>query len=176
MQMKFTLARSIEVLEKTAPSLDSLLGELSEDWLRRNEGENTWSPYTILGHLIFGEKTDWIVRIKLILSDTEEKYFVPFDRFAQFEDDQNRAVSELLEEFAALRSHNIRILRSLNITSADLVRRGIHPEFGEVSLAQLIAAWVVHDLGHIGQITRVMAKQYRAEVGPWAQYLGILGK
>ena len=174
--MQFDLDKSIEVLEKTPAILESYLLDLSDDWLRKNEGGATWSPYTVVGHLIFGEKTDWMVRIKIILNASENKLFEPFDRFAQQKEDQSRPIKDLLLDFRELRSENLDELKSLKITQNELKRTGIHPEFGEVTLEQLIAAWTVHDLGHIGQISRVMAKQYTKEVGPWIAYLGILKK
>lgn len=172
--MEFSLEKSIEILEKTPAILESYLKDLSKEWLKNNEGENTWSPYEVLGHLIFGEKTDWMVRIKVILSDSENKLFEPYNRFAHLNDDPNKSISELLKEFRELRKINLKELKSFNIIEKDFNRIGIHPEFGEVTLAQLVSAWVVHDLGHIGQIARVMAKQYKNEVGPWKAYLGVL--
>ena len=172
--MKFDLKNTIEILEKTPDILESYLDGLSNNWLKKNEGENTWSPYDILGHLIFGEKTDWIIRAKIILSPSEDKVFEPFDRFAQLKGDQSKPVSALIAEFKSLRKSNLKELKALNISNEDLNRKGIHPEFGEVTLQQLISAWVVHDLGHISQISRVMAKQYEMNVGPWKAYLGIL--
>ena len=174
--MKFDLNNSIEILEKTPKILESYLNGLSINWLKNNEGENTWSPYDIVGHLIFGEKTDWITRAKTILSQSENKMFEPFDRFAQLKENQNRPISELIAEFKSLRKSNLKELKSLNITNKDFKHKGIHPEFGEVTLEQLISTWVVHDLGHISQISRVMAKQYETNVGPWKAYLGILNK
>lgn len=174
--MEFELAQSIEILSSTPAVLSSYLSNLSEEWLKNNEGEGTWSPYTILGHLIEGERSDWMVRINTILGNSEDKLFEPFDRFAQLENDQNRPIALLLEEFSQLRTRNLAALRAQKITPNTLKLTGIHPEFGTVSLSQLIATWVVHDLGHIGQISRVMAKQYKEEVGPWINYLGILSK
>jgi len=172
--MTFNLEQSIEILDNTPKVLSSYLLHLSDDWLKHNEGENTWSPYDVVGHLIFGEQTDWMARIQIILSDSDNKLFEPFDRFAQLKNDQSQPISALLEEFSKLRTENIKTLKSLHITEADFNKTGIHPEFGEVSLSQLIATWVVHDLGHISQISRVMAKQYKTDVGPWIDYLGVL--
>lgn len=174
--MEFSLDQSIEILERTPNILDAYLNQISEDWLRHNEGENTWSPYDIAGHLVFGEKTDWMARIKIILNDSENKLFEPFDRFAQQNEDQNRPVSALIEEFRSLRNANLKELKSLNIQQSDYSRIGLHPAFGQVTLAQLISSWVVHDLGHIAQISRVMSKQYKTEVGPWVEYMSILNK
>ena len=172
--MNFELEKSIGVLSKTPFVIESLLKGLSEDWLKNNEGENTWSPYDILGHLIHGEKTDWIPRVKIILSNSDHKTFEPFDRFAQMKRDSEIPIESLLEEFKALRTNSLKILESLQIDDLKLKEKGIHPELGEVSLKELLSTWVVHDLGHIAQISRVMAKQYKSQVGPWTAYLGIL--
>jgi len=172
--MKFDINKSIEILEKTPTLLDNMLSGISDDWFKNNEGEHTWSPYDIVGHLIHGEKTDWIPRAKIILSNTENKTFVPFDRFAQMEEDQKRTIADLLAEFKLLRRENIIELKKIQVDDATLSKKGMHPELGEVSLKELLATWTVHDLGHIAQISRVMAKQYKSEVGPWIQYLGVL--
>ncbi|RNC85100.1 MAG: DinB family protein [Winogradskyella sp.] len=172
--MNFELDKSIEILKRTPQVIDTLLTGLSEEWYRNNEGKTTWSPYDVVGHLIFGEKTDWIVRIKIILDESENKRFEPFDRFAQLNEDQNKPIDTLIKEFKILREKNLEELASLKITSKDFNRVGIHPEFGPVTLQQLISTWAVHDLGHIAQISRVMAKQYSKEVGPWINYLGVL--
>ena len=174
--MEFSLEKSIEILERTPNVLESYLNHISPEWLHNNEGEDTWSPYEVVGHLVFGEKTDWLVRIKLILSESENKLFEPFDRFAQINEGSDKSINELLTEFKTLRQDNLNELNALKITEQDFNRKGIHPEFGEVTLLQLISTWVVHDLGHIAQISRVMAKQYKTEVGPWIDYLGILKK
>ncbi|MEM9919666.1 MAG: DinB family protein [Bacteroidota bacterium] len=172
--MNFDIHKSIEILSRTPDTLDSMLTGLSEDWLKSNEGIDTWSPYDIVGHLIHGEKTDWIPRAKIILSEAEDKTFVPFDRFAQMNLAEEKDMATLLEEFRTLRAENIKELRAFNMDAATLQRKGIHPELGEANLKELLSTWVVHDLGHIAQIARVMAKQYSTEVGPWKQYLGIL--
>ncbi|MCK8522998.1 DinB family protein [Aquimarina sp. D1M17] len=174
--MTFDVNKAIEILERTSSTLSSLLHGISNEWLRNNEGGQSWSPYEIVGHLIHGEKTDWIPRAKVILSDAADKTFTPFDRFAQLNDDQEKSIEELLREFKELRMENIKILKSFPINSSTLQQKGIHPELGEANLKQLLSTWVVHDLGHIAQISRVMAKQYKNEVGPWQAYLGILKK
>lgn len=174
--MTFDINKSIEILNRTPLVIESLLAGLPDEWIMNNEGKDTWSPYIIVGHLIHGEKTDWIPRAKMILSDSEIKTFTPFDRFAQLDDDRKRPIKELLNEFKELRAKNLAELKSLKIDHADLLKKGIHPELGEVTLKELLSTWVVHDLGHISQITRVMAKQYRDEVGPWIEYLGILNR
>lgn len=175
-RMEFKLSQSIEILETTPSVIEAYLSGLSKDWIKNNEGSNTWSPYDILGHLIYGEKTDWMARVKTILSNSSNKIFEPFDRFAQLKENQDTPLETMLQEFKILRKNNIIELTSLNITEKDLSSVGIHPEFGEVSLQQLLATWAVHDLGHIGQISRVLAKQYSKEVGPWINYLSILKK
>ncbi len=174
--MRFSLYKSLEILERTPSVLASYLSGLSDEWLKQNEGENTWSPYDILGHLIVGEKTDWMVRARIILGSAEDKRFKPFDRFAQLREDQNRPVSDMLKEFGELRSDNLEELRAFDITEEQLKLTGIHPEFGEVTLSQLLSTWTVHDLNHISQISRVMANQYKEAVGPWINYLGVLKK
>lgn len=172
--VKFKFDHSITILERTPAVLKTYLSGLSEEWLKNSEGGDSWSPYAIVGHLIFGEKTDWMVRVKTILGAARDKALKPFDRFGQFREDQNIPIAKMLAEFEALRSANITELKSFAITEDTLKLEGIHPEFGKVTLAQLIATWAVHDLGHIAQISRVMAKQYQHEVGPWRAYLGIL--
>lgn len=172
--MEFSLSKSIEVLERTPETLFQLLQNLHPDWTSTNEGVDTWSAYDVIGHLIHGDKSDWVVRAEIILSNRNEKRFEAFDRFAQFEDSKGKTLPQLLTEFNAIRKANIERLRNLNITDEDLMKTGIHPSFGSVTLAQLLATWVVHDLDHISQISRVMAKQYKDEVGPWIAYLKIL--
>ena len=172
--MQFNLDQSIEILGQTPLVLENLLIGLSEEWIQNNEGAETWSPYNIVGHLIHGEKTDWIPRVVIILSPNADKSFELFDRFAQFRESEGKTLKQLLDEFKILRKQNIQHLRSMEITEADLTKVGKHPTFGAVTLKQLIATWMVHDLNHISQICRVMAKQYKDEVGPWSAYLGIL--
>lgn len=172
--MEYNLERAIEILERTPVVLATLLQGLSDEWLMNNEGEATFSPYDVLGHLIQGEKEDWILRMEIILSGAGDKTFKPFDRFAQYRESKGKTLEELLAEFKALREHNIAVLKSKAPGREDLKKEGTHPSFGTVTLRQLLATWVVHDLGHIGQITRVMAKQYKNEVGPWVEYLPVL--
>ena len=172
--MNFTFKKSIEILERTPQVLITMLDNISADWTSNNEGGETWSVYDIIGHLIYGEKTDWIPRTEIILSDNPDKKFELFDRFAQFRESKGKSLKQLLDEFEQLRIKNIECLRSKNITAPDLEETGIHPAFGEVSLSQLLSTWVVHDLNHIAQIARVMANQYKADVGPWTAYLKIL--
>ena len=172
--MNFDLEKSIETLERTPFVIESMLNGLSEDWTSGNEGADTWSPYDVVGHLIHGDLTDWIARMEIVLSDGPNKTFASFDRFAQFEESKGKTLDDLLREFKAVRNHNIAILKSKRLTAADYGKKGIHPKFGEVTLAQLLSTWVAHDMDHIFQIARVMAKQYKTEVGPWVEYLKIL--
>ena len=170
----FSLEKSVEILERTPGVIKTLLQNLPDFWIHNNEGPDTWSPYDIVGHFIHGEKTDWIPRIQIILEHGEEQPFEPFDRFAQFRDSADKPLDQLLKEFHQLRAENLETLRKLNLEEEDLNKTGIHPDFGRVTLQQLIAAWVVHDLGHIRQVARVMSKQYGNEVGPWEAYLPVL--
>lgn len=172
--MHFDIHKSIEILSRTPAVIEALLNGISDDWIKNNEGPETWSPFDVVGHLIYGEKTDWIPRMEIILSDKSDKTFVPFDRFAQFTESKGKTLAQLLKEFKELRAKNIRILQSKQVASSDLGKTGIHPAFGTVTLEQLLSAWVAHDLGHITQISRVMAKQYTDAVGPWRQYLSVL--
>lgn len=176
--MTFDINKSIEVLSRTPIAIESLLSGVSEEWIKGNEGEGTWSPYDVVGHLIHGEKTDWIPRAKIILSDAVDKTFIPFDRFAQMQEDQERPIEALLTEFKTLRAQNLEELRSLQLDlhPSKLSEKGIHPDFGEVNLKALLSTWVVHDMGHVAQISRVIAKQYASEVGAWRAYLTILKK
>ena len=174
--MEFELAHAIEILERTPATLNALLRNLPESWLVQNEGPETWSPYDVVGHLIHGDETDWIPRAQIILEHGEERAFEPFDRVAMFEESKGKSIVELLDTFAQLRAENLRELQSMNLTSNLLDKRGRHPELGVVTLKQLLSTWVVHDLGHIRQVVRVMSKQYGEAVGPWKAYLSILGE
>ena len=170
------LLHATEILSRTPAVLNSLLSNLSTEWIMANEGDETWSPFDVLGHLIHGERTDWIPRIKLILQSGESEPFETFDRFAQFEESKGKSSAELLKTFAELRTQSLTILASLNITTEDLEKLGMHPQLGIVRLEQLHATWVAHDLSHLTQITRTMAKQYGEAVGPWEAYLSVLNK
>ena len=172
--MKFDLNKAREILQQTPALLSGMLKGLSDEWILNNEGAETWSPYDIVGHLIHGEKTDWIPRMEIFLSDSPDKTFEPFDRFAQFKDSKGKSLEVLLDEFEELRKHNLELLTARKLTEKDLQLEATHPELGKVHLSELLAAWVVHDLNHIGQIARVMAHQYRTQVGPWQEYMGIL--
>ncbi len=173
--MNFAFEDAIPVLSRTPAVLRSLLADLPESWIRATESPDTWSPFDIVGHLIHGERTDWIVRTEILLAHGETQPFTPFDRFAQFEASRGKTLSELLDTFAGLRAANLIRLESLGLTSDDLHRRGRHPELGSCTLGELLATWVAHDLSHIAQIARVMGRQYTAAVGPWRAYLPMLG-
>ena len=172
--MQHNLQDTIVLLTRTPTALDALLRDLPETWTLRNEGEKTWSAFDIVGHLIHGERTDWMPRAKRILQFGETKGFEPFDRLAQQRESQGKSLAHLLDEFARLRAENLNELRALNLQSEDLARRGLHPALGVVTLSQLLATWAAHDLTHLHQISRVMAHQYREAVGPWSAYLGVL--
>ena len=169
-----SLAETIAVLSRTPATLNALLSGLPDVWVRCNEGKDTWSAFDIVGHLIFGERTDWMPRVRIILEDGEARPFDPFDRFAQSKESQDKSVEQLLDDFARLRRENLAALQSLNLQPEDFSRRGRHPALGVVTLSQLLATWVVHDLSHIHQISRVMAHRHRDAVGPWSAYLGVL--
>ena len=156
------------------PFLRALLSGLSDDWMMNNEGPETFSPYDVVGHLIHAEKTDWRDRTVMILEHGTSKSFVPFDRFAQFEQSKGKSLTTLLDEFENLREGNLSWLKSLRLTEADFDKQGSHPSLGKVTLRQLLSTWVIHDLTHIAQITRVMAKQYKSEIGPWIEFFRIM--
>lgn len=170
----FSLDKTIEILERTPEILKTILVGISDDWISANEGGETWTIFDVIGHLVHGEKTDWIPRMEIILSDLPDKTFPVFDRFAQFDESKGKTLNDLLSEFAELRKESIAKLKDNKLTSAQLNQTGIHPAFGEVSLAQLLSTWMVHDLDHISQISRILAKQYKEDVGPWVEYLKIL--
>lgn len=172
----FRLAEGVEVLSRTPEVLDTWLGGLPDAWLRVDEGPGTWSPYQIVGHLVHGERTDWIPRVRHLLEHGPERPFVPFDREAMLRDDASRPIGALLDEFADLRRLSLVELHGLDLTDQDWGRPGLHPALGEVTLGQLLATWVAHDLTHVSQIARVMAKRYRADVGPWRAYLPLLDR
>ena len=172
--MEFSIDKSLQILERTPTVLYHLLNGISTDWTLANEGDETWSAFDVIGHLIHGDKTDWISRAEQILSDEPDKKFKSFDRFAQFENSKGKNLEQLLIEFSEIRIANIKKLCDLKITDKDLQKTGIHPTFGEVTLSQHLSTWVVHDLDHISQISRVMAKQYKEQTGPWIAFLKIL--
>ncbi|MFI5372319.1 MAG: DinB family protein [Candidatus Eisenbacteria bacterium] len=172
--MEFALDDAIAVLRRTPAVLDAWLRGLPDTWVRATEGPGTWSPFEVVGHLIHGEHTDWIPRTRIIIEHGEGRTFVPFDRFAQATLLRDRTLESLLDEFAATRADNLATLEGLRLTPADLARTGRHPELGTVTLAQLLATWVAHDLDHLVQVARVMARRYGDEVGPWTAYLSVL--
>ncbi|MCC7144664.1 MAG: DinB family protein [Candidatus Eisenbacteria bacterium] len=172
--MNFNLDEGVAVLERTPGVLEGLLIGLPEAWIRNNEGPDTWSPFDVVGHLITGEETDWMARLHIILGQGENRRFARFDRFRQLERDQGRPLVDLLAEFRRLRERNLEELRSLRLTREQFLLTGEHPTFGTVTAEHLLSTWVAHDLGHLGQIARVMAKQYRDAVGPWQEFLPIL--
>lgn len=177
--MEFTLSETTAILARTPATLDALLRSLPNTWVRGNEGlgkdgKPTWSPFDIVGHLIVGERTDWMPRARIILESGEARPFQPFDRFAQEKETQGKYIDQLLDEFASLRKENLVALKAMNLQPEELARRGKHPELGVVTLSELLATWAVHDLTHLHQLSRVMAHQYRDAVGPWKAYLGVL--
>ena len=174
--MDFDLPTGIAVLERTPATLRALLAGLPPSWTNATEGPKTWSPYDNIGHLIHGERTDWIPRARIILAQGVDRRFVPFDRFAQFQESEGKSLGALLDELAALRAENLGTLRSWKLTDGQLALTGEHPAFGVVTLRQLLATWVAHDFGHVAQVARVMAKQYRAAVGPWREYLPVMDR
>jgi hypothetical protein len=173
--MNFNLSEALEILERTPETLEKLLVGLSPSWLQSNEGDGTWNTLEVIEHLIVGEKEDWIPRIEAILLTDKDNHFKPFDRFAHLTKPM-RDIEESLKEFKKLRTENIRKLKELVNSETNIKQTGIHPEFGEVTLEQLLSTWVVHDLTHISQIVRVMANRYKIDVGPWKAYLGILNR
>ena len=172
--MERKLDHTIALLSRTPVALNALLRDLPEELTLRNEGEKTWSPYDVVGHLIHGERADWMPRAKRILEFGETRAFDPFDRWAQERESKGKTLGQLLDEFAALRAENLAELRRLNLQPADFERRGMHPALGVVTMSELLATWAAHDLTHLHQISRVMAYQYRDGVGPWAAFLGVM--
>lgn len=172
--MEFNLESTLKMLRRTPGILEEMLGGLPVDLIHSNEGGESWSAYDIVGHLIHGERTDWIPRMEIILDHSADKNFKPFDRFAQFRASEGKSMAELLVTFRNLRLFNTGILESAGLSETQLEMQGIHPAFGKVSLGELLATWMVHDLNHIGQISRVLAFQYKEAIGPWIAYMGIL--
>jgi hypothetical protein len=172
--MRFRLPEAMAVLERTPAVLEAWLRPLPEAWTRANEGGETWSAYDIVGHLIVGERTDWLARTRIILEEGEGRVFERFDRFAQFRESQGKPLGGLLDEFAGLRRQNLKELQALNLNEEDFARRGRHPGLGTVTLGQLLATWAAHDMNHLHQLARVLATQYREAVGPWADYMGVM--
>lgn len=174
--MEFQLDHAKEILRRTPAALNALLCHLPSEWVVSNEGPDSWSPFDVVGHLIHGDEADWIPRAKIILEYGEGRTFEPFDRFAMFEASRGKSLGELLATFERLRGDSLQELEGMNLTPELLGKRGMHPELGVVTLSQLLSTWVVHDLGHIGQVVRVMAKQYGEAVGAWRAYLPVLSR
>lgn len=174
--MKFALEHALPILRRTPAVLRAMLADLPEPWVTGTEGPGSWSPFDVVGHLIHGERTDWMARTEILLAHGESRPFTPFDRFAQFEASRGQTLPQLLDTFAHLRAANLLRLESLGLQAEDLERRGTHPELGPCTLGELLATWVAHDLSHIAQIARVMGRQYTDAVGPWRAYLPMLGK
>jgi hypothetical protein len=170
----FNLAESIALLTRTPAVLYALLRGLPDTWIRGNEGVDTWNAFDIVGHLVFAERTDWMPRVRILLENGEGRPFDSFDRFAQMKETQGKSLEQLLNDFAFLRGESLSALQALNLEQKDLHRRGKHPALGVVTLSELLAAWTVHDLTHLHQLSRAMAHQYREAVGPWSAYLGVL--
>jgi hypothetical protein len=174
--VEFDLRVATPILERTPATLRALLAGLPSDWTDATEGPDTWSPYDVVGHLIHGEHTDWIPRARIILEQGTNRRFEPFDRFAQFRDSEGKSLAELLDEFERLRAESLTTLAGWRVTDAQLSLEGEHPTFGAVTLRQLLSTWAAHDLSHLAQISRVMAKQYRDAVGPWRAFLPIMDR
>jgi hypothetical protein len=171
---QFNLPETIALLEHTPAVFNALLRGLPDSWTQQNEGGDTWSAFDVIGHLIQGERTDWMARARIILENGETRTFERFDRLGHILESRGKSLDQLLDEFARLRRENLAALRALNLQSEDLTRRGRHPALGVVTLAELLATWAAHDLTHLHQLSRVMAHQYRAAVGPWSVYLGVM--
>lgn len=172
--MEHNLEHTISLLTRTPAALNALLRDLPETWMLRNEGENTWSACDAVGHLIHGERTDWMPRARIVLQFGHAQAFAPFDRWGQVRECQGKSLEQLLDEFARLRSESLGELRALNLRQKDLELRGRHPALGVVTLSELLATWAAHGLTHLHQISRIIARQYRETVGPWSEYLGVL--
>src|SRR5215510_2546559 len=168
------LEECLSILSRTPATLNALLRDLPESWTEVTEGPGTWSPYVVIGHLIHGEKTDWIPRLNIILEHGPGRPFDKFDREAQFRDSQGKTLTTLLDEFTGLRQQNLASLRALNLQPTELNRNGTHPELGPVTVRQLLATWTAHDLAHLVQVNRVMARRYKEDVGPWAEFLSVM--
>jgi hypothetical protein len=172
--MAFVLAEAVEILERTPQVVRALLWDLSDAWTHAQTEPLGWTPFDVVGHLIHGEETDWMPRLRIVLEYGEARPFEPFDREAQFQKSKGKTLRELIERFTGLRAENLKALHGLNLTSAQMKLRGTHPELGTVTVEQLLATWTAHDLTHLAQISRVMAKRYMTAVGPWKQYIGVL--
>lgn len=176
MDTAFDLGDALLVLERTPGAFRALLGGLPERWTAPNEGPATFSAFDNVGHLVHGERADWVPRARIILAQGPDRRFAPVDRFAHERESAGRTLAELLDEFARLRAENLAEVRGWRLTERELALEGEHPAFGPVTLRQLLATWVAHDLGHLAQTARVLAKQYRGAVGPWRAYLPVLDR
>ncbi len=174
--MKYNINDATAILARSPVVLRDMLTGLDEPWIKNNYGKDTFSPFDVLGHLVHGEKEDWIGRAKIILTHGESRSFDDFDRYAMYEDSKEKTIDDLLDEFVSLRKANLVELEGLNISEDQLLLKGKHPQLGTVTLSQLLATWVAHDLHHIAQICKCMAYQYKEEVGPWLEYIGIIPK
>lgn len=172
--MKQDLEKTLAILSRTPAALDALLRALPEEWTRANEGEETWSAFDVVAHLIHCEEVDWMPRVRTILEHGEAREFAPLDRRGGMRESQSIQMGELLDEFARRRRESLEAVRALSLGAEDFARRGRHPALGVVTLSELLATWAAHDLNHLHQISRVMAHQYRQAVGPWSKYLGVL--
>jgi hypothetical protein len=172
--MEFALSQTVVMLERTPSALDALLRELPDAWTQSREGQGTWTVFEVVAHLIHGERTDWMPRVRVILEHGCTRAFEPFDRLGHIEASRGKSLPELLDEFSSVREHSLRELHALNLQPAQLALRGLHPALGPVTLQQLLATWAVHDQTHLHQISRILAHQYREAVGPWSEYLGVL--
>jgi len=172
--MEQNLQYTISLLARTPAAINALLRDLPEAWTSQNEGENTWSAFDVVGHLINSERTNWMPRAKMLLQFGDTRAFEPFDRFSQVRQSEGKSLGDLLDEFARLRAENLSELRAMNLAQRDLERRGRHPALGVVTLSELLASWAAHDLTHLHQVSRIMAHQYREAVGPWSRFLGVL--
>ena len=172
--MAHNLEHTIAVLSRTPSTMNAMLRDLPEEWIHRNEGDGTFSAFDVIGHLIHGDRTDWIPRARIILEHGDTKPFEKFDRLAQVRESKGKSLPQLLDEFARIRGKKLDELRALNLKPQDFERRGQHPALGIVTLSQLLATWAAHDLTHLHQVSRVMAHQYREAVGPWTRYLGVM--
>ncbi len=174
--MEYQFAEALPILQRTPAVLRALLAGLPDAWIQAHEGDGTWNPYDVVGHMTHGERSDWIPRVEHLLQHGDAVPFKPFDREAMFEESKGKSLQALLDEFETERRTSLQRLAELNLSDADLARTGRHPHFGVVTLSQLLSTWVVHDLTHLSQIVRVMAHQYAVAVGPWEAYLSILKK
>ena len=173
-QRSFVLEEAVGILSRTPATLDALLRNLPDAWMTAREAEHTWSPLEVVAHLIHAERTNWLTRARFILEHGESRPFEEFKRFAHLEAAKGRTLASLLDEFALVRRQSVGELEALGLNDADLAKRGAHPALGAVTLRQLLAAWVVHDFDHLFQISRVLARQYSDEVGPWREYLRVV--